>query len=81
MIKLNSIHLEYLHLNIYYTYLLLYCKGHIQMTSNDITINVKTKKTIRMNKLTNLHSIHLKLHYNISHIPSIILQRTHSDDK
>ena len=30
-----------LHITIYHTYLLLYCKGHIQITSNDSTINVE----------------------------------------
>ena len=51
------------------------------MTSNDITINVETKNN-RINKMTKLDSIHLEyLYYNILHLPAIIWQRTHSDDK
>ena len=33
-----------IYITIYHTYLLLYCKGHIQIRSNDSNINVKTKK-------------------------------------
>ena len=43
----------------YHTYMLLYCKGHIQMTSNDSIINVETKNN-RMNKMTKRHSIHIE---------------------
>ena len=48
--KLDLIHFKYLHYNIHYitiyhTYLLLYCKGHIQMISNDSIINVETKNS------------------------------------
>ena len=32
-----------LHYNIYHTYQLLYCKGHIQIRINDSIMNVKTK--------------------------------------
>ena len=35
-----------IYITIYHIYLLLYCTGHIQMRSNDSTINVETKKTI-----------------------------------
>ena len=44
---------------IYHTYLLLYCKGHIQMMSIDSTINVETKNN-RVNEMTKLHLIQLK---------------------
>ena len=44
---------------IYHTYLLLYCKKDIQMTSNDSIIIVETKNN-RENKMTKLHSIHLE---------------------
>ena len=51
------------------------------MTSNDITINVETKNN-RIIKMIKLDLIHLDyLHYNISHLPPIIWQRTYSDDK
>ena len=50
---------------IYHTYLLLYCKGHIQMTCNDSTINVETKSD-RVNKITKLHLIHLE--FTLQHI-------------
>ena len=43
----------------YHTYLLFYCKGHIQMTSNNSTINVQRKNN-RVNKRTKLDSIHLE---------------------
>ena len=44
---------------IYHTYLLLYGKRHIQMTSNDSIINVEIKNN-RMNKMTKRQSIHLE---------------------
>ena len=31
---------------LYHTYKLLYCKGHIQMTSNNSNVNVETRKRI-----------------------------------
>ena len=31
---------------LYHSYLLLYCKGHIQITNNHNNVNVKTEKTI-----------------------------------
>ena len=37
---------------LYHTYLLLYCKGHIQITSNHSNGNVETKKNNRVNKMT-----------------------------
>ena len=51
------------------------------MINNDNTINVETKNN-GMNKITKLYSMQLKiiLQY-ISHLLSIILQNTHSDDK
>ena len=58
MAKLHSVHLEFI-ITIYHTYLLLYCKGYIQMTSNDSTINVEGNNN-RVNKMTKLHSIHLE---------------------
>ena len=50
------------------------------MKSNDGTIKVKIKT--RVNKMTKVYSIHLEfLHYDISHLPTIILQRIYSDDE
>ena len=49
-----------IYITIYHTYQLLYCKGHIQMMSNDSTINVERKNN-RVNKITKLHLIHLEL--------------------
>ena len=46
-------------ITIYNTYILLYCKRHIQMRSNDSIINVETKHNT-VNKMTKLHSIHLE---------------------
>ena len=43
----------------YHTYWLLFCKGHIEITSNDSTISVETKNN-RINKMKTLHSIHLE---------------------
>ena len=50
---------------IYYTYQLLYCKTHIQITSNHSNENVETKIDNRVNKMTTFNSIHLEiiLHY------------------
>ena len=50
---------------LYHTYWLLYCKGHIQITSYDSNVNVETEKNNRVNKKTTLNSIHLEiiLHY------------------
>ena len=45
MITLHHLYLESYAI-LYHIYLLLICKGHIQMTSNHSTINVETKKTI-----------------------------------
>ena len=39
-----------IYITIYHTYPLLYCKEHIQMTSNDSIINVKTKKESEQNE-------------------------------
>ena len=41
----------------YHTYPLLQCKEHIQITSNNRTINVDTKKNNRVNKITTLTTI------------------------
>ena len=46
-----------IYIKLYHTCQLLYCKGHIQMSSNDSIINVVTKNYI-MNKMTKLYSIH-----------------------
>ena len=68
------------YITIYHTYWLLYCKRHIQMMSNDSTINVKTK-AIKWTKWQDCIQ-YTRLHYNISHLPIIImLQKTHSDDE
>ena len=39
-----------IHTTLYHTYILFYCKGHIQMTRNHRIINVKTKATIKKTK-------------------------------
>ena len=44
---------------LYHTYRLLYCKGYIQITSNDSIINVETKNN-RINKMAKLHSLQFK---------------------
>ena len=48
-----------IYITIYHTYQVLYCKGHIQMTSNKSIINVETKNN-RINKMTKRHSIYLE---------------------
>ena len=48
-----------IYIAICHTYPLLYCKGHIQMTSNASNINVEIKGDI-MKKMTKLHSIYLE---------------------
>ena len=40
------------YITIYHTYWLLYCKRHIQMTSNENTINVGTKESEQNEKIT-----------------------------
>ena len=70
MTTLNTIHVYYTAL--YHTYQLLYCKGHIQITSNHSNVNVETKNN-RVNKMITLNTIHLKLYYIISDLPTIIL--------
>ena len=42
------------------------------MINNDSIINVETKNN-RMNKMTKLIHSNLNLHYNISHLPTIII--------
>ena len=48
-----------IYITIYHTYLLIYCKRHIQMRSNDSIINVEIKNN-RVSKVTSLHSIQLE---------------------
>ena len=52
---------------LYHTYQLLYCKRHIQITSNHSNVNVETEKNNRVNKMITLNSSHLELYYIISH--------------
>ena len=65
--KITTTHSIYLEFILHYiqNYFLLYCKGHIQMTSNNSNINVETK-TNTLNKITTKHSIYLEfiLGYN-----------------
>ena len=53
--------------------MLLYCKGHIQMTSNDNTKNVETKNNRECTKGQNYIQYKQNLHYNIYHLPAITL--------
>ena len=55
----HSIYLEFILHYIYQNYILLYCKGHIQMTSNYNNLNVVTK-SYTLNKITTTHSIYLE---------------------
>ena len=50
MTSLNSIHLE----------IILYCKGHIQMTSNYSNVNVEIEKNYCKQNL-NINSTHLDI--------------------
>ena len=43
---LNSIHLEITVHYLYHTYLLLYCKRHIEIKSNHSNVNEKSEKTV-----------------------------------
>ena len=52
----NTFNILGIHTTLYQNYILLYCKGHIQMTSNNSNINVETK-TNTLNKITIKHSI------------------------
>ena len=52
----NTFNIRGTHTTLYQNYILLYCKGHIQMTSKNSNINVKTK-TNTLNKITTKHSI------------------------
>ena len=61
---------------LYYSYLLLYCKGHIQKTSNHNTIHVKT-----LNNRVNVSMTHsIDLLYYITVI-SYYIVRTNLDRK
>ena len=72
---------------IHYTYQLLYCKGRIQMTSNHSNENVETKIDNRVNKMTTLNLIHLKIiqQYIVTlqyiHLSVVTLKKTHSGHK
>ena len=68
-----------IYITLYYTYQLLNCKGHIQMTNKYNTMNVKTKNK-RLKKVSTFYSIYLELYYNISHLLTIILYKIHSYD-
>ena len=48
-----------IYIAICHIYPLLYCKGHIQMRSNDTNINVKTKNN-RVNKIIKKDSVYLE---------------------
>ena len=48
-----------IYITIHHTYQLLYCKGHIQLKSNDSIINVVTKNN-RVNKIKKLLTIQLE---------------------
>ena len=48
-----------IYITIYHTYFLLYCKGYIQMMSNDSNKNVEKKKQYS-EQMTKLHSIYLE---------------------
>ena len=61
---MNSTNLEFILQ--YITYQLLYCKGHIQMTSNHSNVNVEIEKINKVNKITTLNLTNLE----------IILQKT-----
>ena len=52
----NTFNISRIHITLYKNYILLYCKGHIQMTSNNSNINVEIK-TNTLNKITTTHSI------------------------
>ena len=55
-----EIHLR-IYTTLYHTYQLLYCKGHIQITSNhSIIINVE--KSNRVNKNETLIEIHIRIY-------------------
>ena len=62
MTTLNSIHFEIIQHYIK-IYLVLYCKGHIQITSNHSTVNVETKNN-RVNQFTTVNLIY----YIIPHL-------------
>ena len=73
MTQLYSIDLEFTLQYITFTNYYIYCKEHIQMITNDSTINLVSRNN-RVNKITKLHSIHLEyLNCNISHLLNIIL--------
>ena len=48
---------------LYLTYELLYCRGHIQMTSNYSTINVEGEEIVYKNETPNSIYLGLLLHY------------------
>ena len=60
MTMLNSIHLQII---LHYITLttIIYCKGHIQLTSNHSNVNVKINKNNRVNKMTISNPIHLQI--------------------
>ena len=52
----NTFNIFRIHITLYQNYILLYCKGHIYMTTNSSNINVQTK-TNTLNKIITTHSV------------------------
>ena len=52
----NTFNILRIHATLYQNYTLLYCKGHIYITSNNRNINVQTKTNI-VNKITTTDSV------------------------
>ena len=72
--KQNVFNITRIYITIYYTYPLLYCNEHIQMTSNDSTINVETKKQNEQNDKIEFITIRTLTDY-------YIVQDIHLNDK
>ena len=64
---------------LYHTYKLLYCTVHIQMTSNYTTMEVEGEEIKYKYNGPIQYTLHL--YYIISHLPSIIMYRTRSDEQ
>ena len=52
----NTFNIFRIHITLYQNYILLYCKRHIYITSNNNNINVQTK-TNTLNKIITTHSV------------------------
>ena len=74
MTKLHSKLLK-IYNTLYITYFLLYCKGHIQITSNDNTTKVERKQWSEQNHKITFNT--LKIYITIYHTYNLLYYKGH----